>query len=74
LNATAIERCGGEARRLQAAMAIGEQQHGVTMHRPETAQQIQRRIRQGYKTVFIALGVTNMDALTFCIEVTHLQT
>jgi len=55
-------------------MPVGEQQHGMTMHRPEAAQQIQRPVRQGYKTVFVALGVTYMDALTLCIEIPHLQT
>jgi len=33
LNATTIQRCGSGTRCLQAAMAIGEQQHGVTVYR-----------------------------------------
>jgi len=28
----------------------------------------------GYKTVFIALGVTDIDALKCCIKIIHLQT
>ncbi len=55
-------------------MAIGKQQHGVTVYRPEAAQHIPRGIRQGYKTVFIALGIADMDALTFGIEIGHFQT
>ena len=54
-------------------MPVGEQQHGVTVYRPEAAQKIPRRIRQRNKTVFVALGATDMDALTRCIEIPHFQ-
>jgi len=43
------------------------------MHRPEAAQQIPRDIRQWDKTVFVALGIADMDALTLSIDVTYFQ-
>ena len=60
--------------RLQAAVAIREQQHGIAVQLPETAQQIERCIRQGNETVFIALGITDMDALTLRIHIAHFKT
>jgi len=55
-------------------VAIREQQHGIAVQLPETAQQIERCIRQGNETVFIALGITDMDALTLRIHIAHFKT
>ena len=60
--------------RLQATVAIREQQHGIAVHLPEAAQQGQRCIRQGNETVFIALGISDMDALTLGVNIAYLKT
>ena len=54
-------------------MAIGKQQYGITMDSPETAQQIERYIRQWNETILITLGIANMNTLTLRIDITHLQ-
>jgi hypothetical protein len=40
LHAATVQRRGGTARALEAGMAVGKQQHRVTVHRPEAAQHI----------------------------------
>jgi len=45
--------------RLQATVAIREQQHGMAVQLPETTQQLERCIRQGNETVFIAVWSKN---------------
>ncbi len=44
------------------------------MHGPEAAQQLQRGIRQGHKTILIALGVADMDTVACGIDISNLQT
>ncbi len=60
--------------RLQATVAIGEQQYGIAVHLPETAQQVERCIRQGNETVLVALGIADMDAPANGVNITHLKT
>lgn len=55
-------------------MAIGEQQHRIAMHLPEAAQADQRRGRQRYQAVFVALGIANMHPLPRGIDIGHRQT
>ena len=73
MHAAAVQGSGGAAGRLQAALAIGKQQHRVTMGLPETAQQRQRRLRQRNQTVLIALGIADMHAPALGIDIAHLQ-
>jgi len=60
--------------RLQAAVAIREQQLGIAVHLPEAAQQAKCSIRQGSETVFIALGIADMDAPAIGVNIAHLET
>ena len=62
LHTTTIQRRGGGCGAVQTAMAIGEQQHGVAMHAPETAQQLVCCLRQGYEAIFVALGIADVYA------------
>lgn len=55
------------------AVTIREQQHGIAMHLPEAAQQVQRRIRQVNEAVRVAFGVADMHPLAVDIDITHLQ-
>jgi hypothetical protein len=54
-------------------MAIRKQQHRVTMNLPEAAQQGQRGRRQGHQAILVALGIADMHALTFGVDIAHLQ-
>ncbi len=54
-------------------MAVGKQQHGVTVHRPEAAQHITSGIGQRYQPVLIALGVADMHTPAHGIDIADLQ-
>ena len=73
LHAAAIERRTGAMRGLQATVAVGEQQFGMAVQRPEAPQGIERRLRQGYKTIPVALGVPDVHSPAFGIDVADLE-
>ncbi len=73
MDTTAIQwRVGGRGR-LQAATAIGEQQFRVTVQAPEFPQLCQCRIGQRHQTVLVTLGIADVNALAFGIDVADLQ-
>ncbi len=54
-------------------MAVGKQQHGIAVHRPEAAQHIACGIGQGHQTVLIALGIADMHPFAHRIDITDLK-
>ena len=73
LYAATIQRRLGGCRTPQATMPIRKQQRRVAMRLPKPAQQLQRRLRQRHKTIFVALRIANMDALTGCVDIADLK-
>lgn len=59
--------------RLQAAVAVREQQHRVAMDLPEAAQYPKGGRRQRHEAVYVALRVADMHARTGGIDVARLQ-
>jgi hypothetical protein len=73
LHAATVQRRGGTARALEAGMAVGKQQHTVTVHRPEAAQYIACGIGQRHQAVLIALGIADMHPFAHRIDITDLK-
>jgi hypothetical protein len=58
---------------LEATVAVGKQQDGVTVQLPETPQQRQRRLRQGYEPILVALGTADVHTAALGVHVPYLQ-
>jgi hypothetical protein len=68
LHAAAVQRRGRPLRAFQATVAVGEQQYRIAMHLPEATQHSQRRRRQRHQAILVALGIADMHALTFGVD------
>jgi hypothetical protein len=73
LHAAAIQRRLGGCGSFQPAVTVRKQQRRVAMRLPEPAQQLQRYIWQRDKTIFVPLGVADVDALMRRIDVADLK-
>jgi hypothetical protein len=54
-------------------MAVGKQQHGITVHRPEAAQHIACGIGQRHQAILMALGIADMHPFAHRIDITDLK-
>ena len=73
LYAPAIQGADGPVRGPQATSAIREQQLRMAVHRPELAQNAQRRIGQRHQAVTVAFGVADVHAAPCAIDIADLQ-
>ncbi len=73
LHAASIHWRRGGGRALDTALATGEQQLRVAMHLPEVAQEPVGGVRQGHEAVPVALGVADMHAGAYGIDIADLQ-
>jgi hypothetical protein len=56
---------------LEAGAAVGEEQFGVAVRLPETAQHRERGLRQRHQAVAVALGVAHLHAHALGVDIGH---
>src|SRR5690606_27082380 len=74
LDATTIQRGGGQVGFFESALTVREEQCGVAVGLPETAQYLQGVLRQRDKAVSIAFGVSYLHPHPVSINIPCMQT